>query len=243
MNIEAIRANARERARAGLEATWRDYLGWLTATFPRIAANLAPPDPEGTRLLDELHRELRVELPEQLVALYRLTGGEPWRPHDPDRGSGALFGHSLLPPSEVLARVRRDRELFTDADAWEPDPDAPTVSLMPDKVRATTRHRLWIPFTSAGGGTDAFAVDLAPEAAGTTGQIVLMAREQNHRFVVAASIAELVALLHELGAAGEFQVVEGGPAGDESDEFLPQHAVRFDVAGDACLSDQMLRWS
>lgn len=241
MNIEAIRAGARERARTGLEAVWRDYLGWLTTTFPVIAANLEPPDLEGTKLLDELHRELHVELPEQLVTLYRLSSGEPWRPHDRDRGSGALFGHSLLPASEVLARVRRDRDLFTDADAWEPDPDAPTVSLMPDQVRATTRHRLWIPFTGAGGG-DAFAVDLAPEAAGTTGQIVLMAREQNHRFVVAASIAEFVALLHELGAAGEFQVVEGGPADDESDEFLPQYAVRFDVAGDACLSDHLLGW-
>lgn len=106
MDIASFRQRARVRAERGIEVVWGEYLAWLGATFPRIAASLRAPDPSAARGLEELEKIVGVAMPGQLRALYRLTGGEA-RFAGEGVGSGALFGVSLMPVGEVMDYYRR----------------------------------------------------------------------------------------------------------------------------------------
>lgn len=238
MEIIALRQRARTRAQRGLEAVWGEYLAWLTETFPRIAVNLEPPNPAAAQALDELENILGVPMPDSMVTLYRLTGGEPSF-RGPELGGGVLFGLTIMPITDVVDYHRRPWN-------WRPDgvehdlqdeDFLPTV-LEPTRLRPVTLHRRWVPFADAAGG-NFVALDLAPGPAGTVGQIINIGRNQDVRFVLADNIAEFIALLHELGIAGIFEVIEGGTW--EHDGAEPEHATRFAPTW-ISLTDQLRLW-
>ncbi len=241
MDSTALRQRARERAGAGIDIVWREYVAWLTETFPRVAANLDPPAPADARVLDEIERVLGVRIPEPLSTLYRLTGGEPRFRQDPDDdvGSGVLFGARLMQVPEILEFVRAPRNWRPDdVDADREDDDlSPALRnevLEPTKLRAAVLHRLWVPFAELGGG-DYLAVDLAPGPGGSRGQVINIGRDQECRFVLADGITELIALLHELGASGIVYVVEG------EDDGSPKSATVF-APTEVSLTDQLRSW-
>jgi cell wall assembly regulator SMI1 len=92
---------------------------------------------------------------------------------------------------------------------------------------------LWLDILDNAGG-NYVSLDLAPGADGTVGQLVNRGRNQHSRFVLADSIEEFVALLHELGVAGSVRVVE---AIDEDDKS----ALLFGPT-EISLGDQLRLW-
>lgn len=235
MDIFNIRQRARARARCGLEVVWGEYLAWLGATFPRVAASLQPPDPTAARALAELADTVGAPMPEEMAALYRLTGGEPARVMD-DGGHGVLFGVALMPIAEVVSYARRPFKWDADGVARDmQDEDCRPEVREPTRLRAAALHRGWVPFGDAAGG-NYIAVDLAPGPAGTVGQVINIGQNEEVRFVLADSIAEFVALLHELGLAGVVEVIEGGES-----EHTTRSATCFGPTG-VSLVDQLRLW-
>jgi cell wall assembly regulator SMI1 len=237
MDIVALRQKARTRAQAGIERVWRDYVAWLTDTFPRIAANLAAPDPMVEQYLAELQQLLGVPIPAELATLYRLTGGEPKRygdDADENLGRGVLFGSELMTLREIVETARTPGNWRADGlDEDYEDPDAPVILLEPTKLRQGHRHRLWLDILDNAGG-NYVSLDLAPGADGTVGQLVNRGRNQHSRFVLADSIEEFVALLHELGVARSVHVIEAIDEDDKSALFFGPTEIS--------LGDQLRLW-
>jgi|GEM_PF-1500313 len=237
MDVYVLRRRASAGAPANIDVIWPEYERWLKSTFPRIAANLKPPATATQAALAEIERILGVSLPAQLSALYRLTGGEPrFREHAVSPiGHGVLFGARLMQARDILEKVQAPRDWRPDGvDADSEDDDFPNTLLEPTKLRAAGWHRLWVPFVDLAGG-NYLAVDLAPAPGGSVGQIINVGRNQDYRFVLADSISELVALLHEIGAAGIFEIIEG----DDGDELAT--ATVFGPT-ELSLTDQLRRW-
>jgi cell wall assembly regulator SMI1 len=242
MDILAFRQRARTRAQRGLEAVWREYLAWLSETFPLIAANLKPPDPAAAQAFAELADILGVAMPDPMVTLYRLTGGEPCFCGE-GGGSGVLFGTSLMAITDVVNYVRRPWNWRADGVEHDfEDEDHLPVVLEPTRLRAATLLRWWVPFGDDAGG-NYVAVDLAPGPAGTVGQVINIGRDQEARFVLADDITEFVALLHELGAAGIVEIAEGGVWNDDGTESedSAKAATRF-APTRISLIDQLRLW-
>lgn len=243
MEILALRQRARARALRGLEVVWGEYLAWLTDTFPRIAASLKPPDPAAAaQAFDELASKLGVPMPDEMMTLYRVTGGEPGF-HGEDVGSGVLFGVSLMQITDVVDYVRGPWNWRSDGAEHDlQDEDNLPHVLDPTRLRAVALHRRWVPFGDAAGG-NYVAVDVAPGPAGTIGQVINIGRNQDVRFVLADSVAELIALLHELGVAGIVEVIEGGEWNDDGTESeRSSKAATAFAPTQVSLTDQLRLW-
>ncbi len=244
MDVAELNRQAALAAQAGLPSLWRQYKEWLGDTFPLVAAALTPPAEEQAETWAELEGLLGAPAPEELLELYRLTGGESQAQDEEDVGYGVFFGVVLLSPTQVVAEASRRQALFEAEDGWICDPDAPARHLVPGAIRPVDDHRHWVPFARS--GTARVAVDLAPGPEGRVGQIINVGRDEDARFVLAPSLAEWLGLLLTLGRNGyagpgtEFTEPEGE---DWSLDEVPDEAsLCFEPTTGVCLIDQLRAW-
>jgi cell wall assembly regulator SMI1 len=142
--------------------------------------------------LAEFEATLDAKLPDDLHRSYLLHDGQT-------AGVAALFPHdfsnlgcdfSLLSVGSVLRSWRRWKKLLDGGEfsGLTATPD--------DGVRWDWWHPGWVPIAGDGGG-DSICVDLSPGEGGTVGQIILMSHDDGKRPRIAASFAQLLALLAE----------------------------------------------
>ncbi|HEY0639858.1 MAG TPA: SMI1/KNR4 family protein [Pseudonocardiaceae bacterium] len=135
------------------------------------------------------------DFPAGLAELYRVIGGGPF------------FDMTLLGVGRIIAARRMWDGIVADStpdDGYDDD----IVSLSPGAVSAAYWKPGWVQFTEDGGG-NGFAVDLAPEPAGTPGQVINVGSDDDHRRLYAPSVASLLAALATLIRSGRATTTGG----------------------------------
>lgn len=92
--------------------------------------------------------------------------------------------------------------------AWRSDLMARQTSHPPNTVQQAYTHSSWIPLARDWGG-NCLAVDLAPGPAGKWGQVIIMGRDYDCKFVVSRSWAHFLAAVADDFGAGDFALEDG----------------------------------
>jgi cell wall assembly regulator SMI1 len=155
-----------------------------------------------TEDLNQVIQVSGIALPDEMLALYRLSNGQhaSW----PHRRIDGGFTTDLFPMYSFLSTEQAANEW----QAWKDISDQEGPSGMadhaefvtvpePDKVAKEYWHPGWWPLARDGGG-NLLAVDTAPLAAGRLGQIIVMGSDEDVRRIFAPGI---VAYLDALSAA------------------------------------------
>lgn len=173
---------------------------WLAAHAPQIYTGLTPGTSEDD--LNDLETLIGRKLPADYRALYRR--------HD-DWGRALRLSHCSL--MEVRQEWLVWESLAHEDFATTPEGHAshPAGAITPRYINLG-----WIPFLKDWGG-NSVGVDLAPDKAGTWGQVITFGRDERDKYVLADSLqvflAEYVARLE----AGRVKVI------DEKDPDFPPH--------------------
>lgn len=131
--------------------------------------------------LDAYRTAFGEDFPPGLAEIYRTVGGGP-------------FFDSTLLSVERIIRARRMWDGIVAEATPDDGYDEHVESRAPDVVSAAYWKFGWVQFTEDGGG-NGFAIDLAPEPAGTPGQVINVGSDDDHRQCYAASIPDF---LHKL---------------------------------------------
>lgn len=153
-----------------LKQLWLDLEKFLRRHNPELLADLNPP---ATRVqIKELEEQVGVTLPSDFVQCLML--------HDGQRGKAEwLFeGYEFLSARKILLEWSAMHRLLDRGDLNEPlgKPDP--------AVLHTWWDTHWIPFAANGAG-DNLCLDLAPAAAGNSGQVISYSHEFPRRSVKA----------------------------------------------------------
>jgi cell wall assembly regulator SMI1 len=170
-----------------------DHLSLIINTHHANGAAFAPPATATD--FDAYRTAFGEDFPSGLAQLYRAIGGGPF------------FDTTLLSVERIIS-VRRMWDGIV-ADATPDDGyDEPIESHAPHLVSAAYWKPGWVQFTEDGGG-NGFAVDLAPEPAGTPGQVINVGSDDDHRQCYATSIPQFLSALATLIRTGRATPTNG----------------------------------
>lgn len=152
-----------------LETAWKRIEAWYGANVPSEHFSLAPG--ATAEAIKPVESELKVKLPEDVKASYRLHNG-----------SSAIFpyGEELLTLDQVVYHwqlMRTCLPYFEGEDAVESEPEGP--------IKHVHWSLRWVPFT--GGDADHRCIDLDPDESGTVGQIIEFYHETGPSRILAKS--------------------------------------------------------
>ena len=191
-------------ASVGAPQAWARLERWLADSLPTLAADLAPGIADAD--LDALAQHTGLTLPDALQAIYRR--------HDGQRNPvpGLFFGLRFLPAREAGEEWGRWTDLLQDDPALTADV---AVDSHPEgAVQPVYFSDAWLPFASDGAG-NGLAVDLAPGARGTVGQVITFGADEPTRVVLSPSAAHFVGWCAQTCESGGAAVVSdpGAPGG------------------------------
>lgn len=167
------------------EESWRVIEAWLARSAPSVVLN--PPATE--RAIADLERRLGVRLPADVRAAYLRHDGQS------ADSPGLIDAWEWLSLDRIAAEWKVWKDLLDGGD-FAGIAGAGDGAI----VRGDWWHPAWIPLTYSGSG-DHHCVDLAPGAAGRSGQIIRMWHDAPDRPVLAPSFAVLIeTLAHDLQA-------------------------------------------
>lgn len=185
-----------ESGAAKLAKAYEALLDALRAKAPELLPELRPPIDFPVEFSERAGAE-------QLLALWRLTSGQP-------RGaSGAIGGLTLLGPNECQAERAKWTEFLDEGEGLDAYADLGwdvSTSAHPERVRDVYFAAGWIPVLAEPYEANYLAVDLAPLSKGVCGQIIVCGRDEDEKCVVAPDLASLLAMLAADCAAGEWEV-------------------------------------
>lgn len=182
---------------AGLTQAWTTWLDVLESHGFAAREGIRP------GATDEDFAQIRdvtgIELPEDVVALYRLSDGQRdiWPPRRVDgKFTAHLFPmYQFLPISEALRAWRGWKDIF---DEYGPSGMADFAEHVttpePDKVAKEYWIPGWWPLAEDGGG-NLLAVDTTPLPGGTVGQIIVLGSDEDERRIFADGITAYLGLL------------------------------------------------
>lgn len=190
-----------------IEDLWDRLLTWGKTNAPQMLEDLNPG--ASASEIDELQYALGKELPEDLAIILMLNNGEN------DGWPCKIFADrgAFLSTSRIADEWKRRLEVLEDLGEEELDVEeliAQGVMEVEGAVRPVMFDESWIPFMDSNG--DVFwAVDNAPAASGTVGQIIRVDWESVSYKVISASFAEfLESYIIEL-ESGVYRLINGYP--------------------------------
>ncbi|MCS0584224.1 SMI1/KNR4 family protein [Massilia pinisoli] len=149
-----------------MHGLWTRFEIWLSEHWPDGLASLNPPATD--EQIAGLQKALGVTLPDDYVACLKIHNGQA-------SNSGGMFdGYEFLSTDEILAQWTVWKELLDGGDfaGYKSDPA--------NGIRGDWWNAGWIPFTHNGCG-DHFCLDLAPDTAGSQGQVITMWHDWGER--------------------------------------------------------------
>lgn len=165
----------------------------LSLIISAHGAGFAPPATATD--LDAYRTAFGEDFPPGLTEVYRTVGGGP-------------FFDSTLLSVEHIIRTRRMWDAIIADSTPDDGYDEHIQSHAPDVVSAAYWKPGWVQFTADGGG-NGFAIDLAPEHAGTPGQVINVGSDDDHRQRYAESVPEFLARLATLIRTGRATLADG----------------------------------
>lgn len=187
----------------GVAEVARAWTKWLDVLEAHGFAARAMTRPgASTEDLDLVIHVSGIALPDDMLALYRLSNGQ--RDSWPRRKIDSGFTTDLFPMYSFLSTEQAAKEW----QGWKDisDQEGPSgmadhaqsvIAPEPDKAAKEYWRPGWWPLARDGGG-NLLAVDTAPQASGRAGQIIVMGSDEDARRVFATGI---VAYLDALSAA------------------------------------------
>jgi cell wall assembly regulator SMI1 len=187
----------------GIAEVARAWTRWLDVLEAQgFAAHAMTRPGASTEHLDHIIAVSGIALPDDMLALYRLSNGQ--RPSWPRNKLDSGFTTDLFPMYSYLSIEQAAKEwqrwkgIFDqEGPSGMADHAESVTAPEPDKVATAYWHPGWWPLARDGGG-NLLAVDTAPLAAGHAGQIIVMGSDEDTRRVFAPGI---VAYLDALSAA------------------------------------------
>ena len=160
--------------------------------------------PAGAQDFADYRAAFGEDVPAGLAQVYAVTGGGP------------LMDNDLLGVARVIQERRLWDEGIADSDGAS---DGEITSLDPDAVSARYWKRGWVPFARDGGG-NGYAVDLAPEPGGVTGQVINIGPDEDFRAVVGVSVADFLARIAALISSGRVRIAASGDVEVDDNKML-----------------------
>jgi cell wall assembly regulator SMI1 len=153
---------------------------WYSQHVPAIHATLRPGVSDAN--LDVLEYRTGLKLPESFRTLYRWHDGQDGR-------VGGVFGLSFLSLAEVRSRWEGWQNLIFN----EPDLDTelPSESFPPDFIQDAHATAGWLGFLHDGGG-NFVGLDFNPGPGGAAGQVITFGRDEESKYVLAASLGDFL---------------------------------------------------
>lgn len=153
-----------------MQTLWTRFETWLSEHWPEGLGALNPP--ATNEQIASLEQALGITLPDDYVACLKIHNGQA-------TGVGGLFeGAEFLSTDEILAQWTVWKDLLDSGDF------AGITSEPASGIRNDWWNAGWIPFTHNGGG-DHLCLDLAPDAAGSRGQVITMWHDSGERELIA----------------------------------------------------------
>lgn len=185
---------------AEVARAWTKWLDVLEAHG--FAARAMTRHGASTEDLDRVIRVSGIALPDDMLALYRLSNGQhaSWPRRQIDSGfTTDLFPMYTFLSTEQAAREWQSWKAISDQEGPSGMADHAEFVIVPepDQVAKEYWHPGWWPLARDGGG-NLLAVDTAPLTAGRVGQIIVMGSDEDVRRVFAPGI---VAYFDALSAA------------------------------------------
>lgn len=178
---------------------------WLETHAPQLYRSFA--GPVSDVVLSETETLVGRALPLDYVAFLRRHDGQRFVPGDV-HGTGTLA--PIFQAFEILAVGYSESEWRSMRGWGGPARDVEVVG----PVRAVATHDGWWPFTSFHGSTAHHCLDLDPAPGGNVGQVIVVAKEDDRRVVIAPSFGAFVDRLAALMSAPD-SVAEIGESGIE----------------------------
>ena len=168
-----------------LSQRWTEYTSWLASHAPEAFANLAPGATDAE--LTALAAGIEPALPEQLVALLRLSNGQR-----DARGCCAMPGLEFLSTQRILQEWQSwaDFRHGETSDGLESLDDY-SRALDPGVLDKYT-HPAWIPAFKDGWRADYIGFDMAPDTGGLVGQIINFGRDEDKHFIAFPTLSGLL---------------------------------------------------
>jgi len=199
-----------------LEMTFAAWLAFLSNMSVDMDVVLNPPATD--QQLQTLEEAIGYALPDELVALYKITNGQqkPFKVEtQPGRYAVNLMGHyDFLSTNEALAAYQFYRDITNDYGQLI---DAEITVRDSHPVDSVSWKKGWLPI--AGSGANQIAVDLAPPDGGRYGQLIPIGADEFERFVISPSLAEFFNRAAIETGTDECALDYGEP--DNSDAHLP----------------------
>jgi cell wall assembly regulator SMI1 len=186
-----------------------EFEHWLSERLPDAAESLNPQADDFA--CGRFEEETGLHLPEGLVTLYHWHDGQSRR-----CPTGIFYGMRFMSLQEVLVEWHFWAE---EAESEMPVAPAPT-----DIVKQQPANRYWIPFAEDGDG-NFLAIDLDPGPAGHAGQVINFGSDEDHHYVLAGNVAELISWMMRELQAGNHRIVD--EHGGYSFSILRPNSVHF----------------
>lgn len=168
------------------QETWLDFKQKLETRFPFFRDKLNP----GAAIteLEALEHKIQETLPESFRDLYLQNDGETQDAH------GYIFGLKLLPLQEINIEIEGWNTIIEDGldglnDFCE--------SRSEGAIKCIYANRKWLPFLYDWGGNH-IGIDFDPGISGTKSQIINFGRDEDIKYVFAASFDQFLELICRL---------------------------------------------
>lgn len=178
---------------------------WLETHAPQLYRSFAAPVPQA--VLSETEVLIRRRLPADYVAFAKRHDGQRFMP-------GVVHGTGTLAPIfqafDILSVDYAESEWRSMRD-WGSETGSHRSSIeVAGPVRALHTHDAWWPFTMVHGSSAHHCIDLDPAPGGTVGQVIVVAKDDDRRAVIAASFGAFIERLAASLTDSVVQITEGG---------------------------------
>ncbi|KAF8522261.1 hypothetical protein BU17DRAFT_87354 [Hysterangium stoloniferum] len=214
-----------------LSKTWARLRTWLHNNYPELGDTLnygiAPPE------LLQLEQSLGYTLPRAVRDSYLCVDGQEAE-SAAGCSEGLFFGLTLLPLEDVVDEWRFWREVDDDpATGANPLLQASMHSVPDGWVRREYSQRGWIPLVADKGG-NYLGVDMAPDAGGKPGQVIVFGRDFDTKVVMWRGDGEdgwarwLAGFVEDLETGDGFEMTGGAEGSEGSEDDVGYESYFFD---------------
>lgn len=188
---------APKKVSGGIGARLASIEAWLDENKPHLVDGFRPPA-DGAAI-ERAERALAVKLPADYVELLRMHDGQ-------EPGEPMVATCTLLPIEDVVEQHARLLRLFAAAEPVE-------ASAVDAGIKKVAFSPSWIPIGRSARGRDVLCLDLDPDRGGRSGQVILLAVDDDARNLVASSVSDLLTQYFDALQSGELDEEE------EEDDF------------------------
>ncbi|MCM3004314.1 SMI1/KNR4 family protein [Priestia koreensis] len=173
-----------------LQELWLEYVAALDKQFPGYSTYLNSP---ATKLdIQQTEEKMGITLPDELVQLYLLHNG------DSNHLMGSFLGLPFLTLEEMHSHWNNWKELLeNESEADMEQLSAFSTSIPKHQIKATYANRKWIPLSYDYSGNH-IGIDLDPDVNGVIGQVINFGRDEDEKYVLAASLHDFLTLMIQL---------------------------------------------